>query len=52
MSDCEIVDPGNKMFYLNVETELMELKKLRLENYVLRHGLYIDFIKEDKAGKR
>jgi len=52
MRECKNVDPDNGRSYMNVCSEIDAELVMRLEKFLDRHGLYIQFIEEDKAGKR
>ena len=47
-----IVDPVNGRLYYNVMGEISAQRSVRKTHYLQRHGLYNDFLKEDKAGER
>jgi len=52
MFDCGSVDPENRRLYYNVMGEIDVDEGLRLEHFLRRHGLWNDFLTEDRAGKR
>jgi len=52
MGDCISVDPDNNPLYMSLGYQLIALQDIRLRHFVERHGLYDQFIKEDKEGKR
>ena len=51
MLNCEPVDPANRMLYYNTASESRANQAMRLENYLLRHNLYSQFVIEDAQGK-
>jgi hypothetical protein len=52
MSDCETVDPLNKLKYFNTETKIEAELEGRELSFIHRHNLYQQFLDEDAAGKR
>jgi hypothetical protein len=52
MSDCQKVDPGNTPMYYNTGAEIDAAMETRLTHFILRHGLWSQFMDEDTAGKR
>ena len=51
MLDCESVDPANQRTYSNVGTTLIIDQAKRVRHFLFRHGLYDQFIKEDREGE-
>ena len=52
MEECETADPDNHAVYHNLRAEILAFKSMRQLHFIVRHGLYDQFIEEDKAGKR
>ena len=52
MTDCEKVDPDNRVKYYCTGAEIAALREVRLLNFLARHDLFPKFIEEDAAGKR
>ena len=52
MMECKAVDPENRRDYYMVCSEIDAAEVVRLEKFLVRHGLLDKFIEEDKAGKR
>jgi hypothetical protein len=52
MSDCENVDPENRLRYHNTESELKVEEKMRMEDFLHRHQLWDRFITADANGER
>lgn len=52
MAECRNVDPEKALPYSTVEHVIVSREAMRLLHFVQRHGLYDQFIKEDKEGKR
>jgi hypothetical protein len=52
MMQCRDVDPANREKYFNVVAGAVAERANRETNYLVRHGLYKQFIAEDVAGKR
>ena len=51
MEECETADPNNAAYH-NLRAEILAFKSMRQLHFIVRHGLYDQFIEEDKAGKR
>jgi hypothetical protein len=49
MGDRQTVDPENKFKYYNLESEITSDQSNRMEHYLMRHGLFDQFIAEDAA---
>ena len=52
MMQCRDVDPANREKYFNVASGAVAERANRETNYLVRHGLYKQFLAEDVAGKR
>jgi hypothetical protein len=52
MMQCQTVDPANREKYFNVASGAVAERANRETDYLVRHGLYKQFIAEDVAGKR
>lgn len=52
MMKCEKVDPENYWKYLNTESEATAGQNSRQYNFLHRHGLLDQFLKEDAEGAR
>jgi hypothetical protein len=52
MGDCAKVDPDKKQSYYDTLGFYRSVHGDRLEHFVIRHGLYPQFAREDDAGKR
>jgi hypothetical protein len=52
MMQCRDVDPANREKYFNVVAGAVAERANRGTNYLVRHGLYKQFLAEDVAGKR
>jgi len=52
MSDCENVDPENRLRYHNTESELKVEEKMRMEDFLHHHQLWDKFITADADGER
>ena len=52
MMQCQTVDPANRDKYFNVASGAVAERANRETNYLVRHGLYKQFLAEDVAGKR
>jgi hypothetical protein len=52
MMQCQTVDPTNSEKYFNVASGAVAERANRETNYLVRHGLYKQFLAEDVAGKR
>ncbi len=52
MTQCQSVDPANREQYFNVAAGGIAERANRETNYLVRHGLYKQFLAEDVAGKR
>jgi hypothetical protein len=52
MTDCEKVDPDNKLRYHNTGGKTDAEEITRMVSFLDRHGLWVQFQAEDKAGKR
>jgi hypothetical protein len=52
MMQCQSVDPANREKYFNVAAGAVAERANRETNYLVRHGLYKQFLAEDVAGKR
>jgi hypothetical protein len=52
MMQCQTVDPANREKYFNVASGAVAERANRETNYLVRHGLYKQFLAEDVAGKR
>jgi len=52
MMQCRDVDPANREKYFNVASGVVAERANRETNYLVRHGLYKQFLAEDVAGKR
>jgi hypothetical protein len=52
MTQCQTVDPANREKYFNVASGAVVERANRETNYLVRHGLYKQFLAEDVAGKR
>jgi hypothetical protein len=52
MSDCEKVDPENRLRYHNIESELTVEEKMRMEDFLHHHQLWDKFTTADADGER
>jgi hypothetical protein len=52
MMQCQTVDPANREKYFNVASGAVAERASRETNYLVRHGLYKQFLAEDVAGQR
>ncbi len=52
MGDCAAVDPQNRNKYYNTSSETVANESMREHSFIMRHGLLVQFIAEDTAGKR
>ena len=52
MMQCQTVDPPNREKYFKVASGAVAERANRETNYLVRHGLYSQFLAEDVAGKR
>ncbi len=52
MMQCRDVDLANSEKYFNVASGAVAERANRETNYLVRHGLYKQFLAEDVAGKR
>lgn len=52
MSDCENVDPENRLRYQNTESELKAEEKMRMDDFLHHHQLWVKFITADADGER
>jgi hypothetical protein len=52
MMQCRDVDPANREKYFDVASGAVAERANRETDYLVRHGLYKQFIVEDVAGKR
>lgn len=52
MGECGAVDPPNLSAYQDVESELESARKDRYEQFVVRHKLESQLLREDAAGIR
>jgi hypothetical protein len=52
MMQCRDIDPANREKYFNVASGAVAERANRETNYLVRHGLYKQFLAEDVAGKR
>lgn len=52
MMQCQTVDPANREKYFKVVSGAVAERANRETNYLVRHGLYKQFLAEDVAGKR
>jgi hypothetical protein len=52
MMQCRDVDLANREKYFNVASGAVAERANRETNYLVRHGLYKQFLAEDVAGKR
>jgi len=52
MSDCESVDPENRLRYHTTESELRVEEKMRMEDFLHHHQLWDTFITADADGER
>ena len=52
MMQCRNVDPANREKYFDVASGAVAERANRETNYLVRHGLYKQFLAEDVAGKR
>jgi chromosome condensin MukBEF complex kleisin-like MukF subunit len=52
MMQCQTVDAANREKYFNVAAGAVAERANRETNYLVRHGLYKQFLAEDVAGKR
>jgi hypothetical protein len=52
MMQCRDVDPANRDKYFNVASGAVAERANRETNYLVRHGLYKQFLAEDVAGER
>jgi len=52
MSDCENVDPENRLRYHHTERELKVEEKMRMEDFLHHHQLWDKFITADADGER
>jgi len=52
MGECAAVDPGNLSVYQDVESGLDSIRKDRYEQFVIRHKLEAQLLREDAAGIR
>jgi hypothetical protein len=51
MSDCQEVDPANRVKYYNANGEIWVDLLLRQEKFLRRHQMWEKFIEEDAAGR-
>jgi hypothetical protein len=51
MYECQTVDPGNRVQYYNMQSELAVRQVMRLEKFIRRHNLWDQFLAEDAQGK-
>jgi hypothetical protein len=52
MGDCMEADPQNELGYAHVSSLLQQEETSRYVNFLLRHGLWDQFVAEDAQGKR
>ena len=52
MGDCMETDPQNEIGYAHISLSLQQEETSRYVNFVLRHGLWNQFVAEDAQGKR
>jgi hypothetical protein len=52
MVKCEAVDPPNQSRYFNTDVEAVAAESHREFDFIKRHGLLEQFVKEDAAGQR
>lgn len=52
MDKCKAVDPNDYWRYYNTFAEANATQQARLDDFVIRHHLWDQFIAEDAAGKR
>ncbi len=52
MGDCMEADPQNEIGYARVSLLLQQEETSRYVNFLLRHGLWNQFVAEDAQGKR
>jgi hypothetical protein len=52
MGDCMEADPQNEIGYARVSLLLQQEETSRYVNFLLRHGLWDQFVAEDAQGKR
>jgi chromosome condensin MukBEF complex kleisin-like MukF subunit len=52
MMQCQTVDAPNREKYFNAASGAVAERANRETNYLVRHGLYKQFLAEDVAGKR
>jgi hypothetical protein len=52
MAKCKVVDPENHWKYYNTGAEALAEQSSRETGFIIRHGLWQQFVDEDAAGKR
>jgi hypothetical protein len=52
MGECKHVDPNHRNQYYNTEAEIESVRVIRLQTFLLLHGLMDKFYAEDAQGKR
>jgi hypothetical protein len=52
MGDCEDIDPAQHDLYMNTSGEAITAMASRLREFVYRHKMWEQFLKEDAAGTR
>lgn len=52
MMECEKVDPDNRPRYFKVLSALHEVVSQRMSEFLQRHNLFDQFLKEDAEGQR
>jgi hypothetical protein len=52
MMQCQTVDPPNRDKYVKVNSDVLIESANRETNYLIRHGLWSQFLAEDAAGER
>ena len=52
MSQCAVVDEARAYHYMNLVSQYLLAREVRLDNFLERHNLTAQFLAEDGAGKR
>jgi hypothetical protein len=52
LQKCTVVDPDRASEYENTRNETLFVEATRQSSFIQRHGLFPQFLAEDKAGKR
>jgi hypothetical protein len=49
---CITIDPAYEFRYANTSNEALAAQHMRLENFLMRRNLYLQFYAEDAQGQR